>query len=62
MPRERLEAWVLTLSREALAVDRVATTDVIRELTSGHEVFCPQPHATERLHLVGAAFMRIARL
>jgi hypothetical protein len=62
MWRQQLESWVLALSREAMAVDPIATEDVIRALTGGHEAFCPQPHCRERLHRAAAAFLRIARL
>jgi hypothetical protein len=61
MRRDQLETWVLAVSREAIAVDPVAATEVIGALTGG-DAFCPQPHSTERLHRAGAAFLRIARL
>ena len=62
LPRQQLESWVLALSREAMTVDPIATDEVIRALTGGHESFCPQPHPSERLHRAAAAFLMIARL
>lgn len=62
MWRQQLESWVLALCSEAMAVDPIATEDVIRTLTGGHEVLCPQPHSRERLDRAAAAFLMIARL
>jgi hypothetical protein len=62
MTREAFHSWVLQISREALVADPVAATEVIRALTGGHEVFCPQGHSSDRLHRAAAAFLTIARL
>lgn len=61
-PREQLESWVLALSREAMAADPIATDEVIRTLTGGHESFCLEPYSGECLHRTAAAFLRISRL
>ena len=60
--RAELEAWLLKICNEALAVDPTAATEVIEALTHGQDVFCPQAHSSDRLHKAGAAFLRIARL
>jgi len=62
MTRTELEAWILQVCKEALVVDEMAATEVIKALTGGFEVFSPQAYSQERLHLAGAAFLRIARL
>jgi hypothetical protein len=61
-PRDRLNEWILQISREALAVDAIAATEVIRALTGGYDFFTPQAFSAEQLHNAGAAFLRIARL
>lgn len=61
-PRDELEKWVLKLADEALAADPTGATEIIRALTGGQEVFCPQAYTSGRLHSVAAAFLVIARL
>ena len=62
MTREAHHAWVLQICREALAVDEIATIDVIRACTGGHEVFCPEAFSRTQLHTIAAHFLMIARL
>ena len=62
MNRAQLEQWVINIHREARAVDPTFTDELTRELTGGHDDFCPQPYPAHVLHNMGAALLLIARL
>jgi hypothetical protein len=60
--RLELEAQCIKLHREALGVDPTYTDELTRELTGGHDVFCPQPYPSDVLHRFCAALLMVARM